>query len=105
LNFQNLFSTARYTEPSWRSSLETTGRRPPGQRREKEALPMHVYDSPAFASGRYGVTLEALKQQLYSLHMRLLLSMQNHDEETQAALQQQIADVQKQIDDMNAGCR
>ena len=47
-----------------------------------------------------GVTLNDLKNELYSLNMRLLLAMQHHDEEMQKDIKKQIAAVQKEIDQM-----
>lgn len=48
-------------------------------------------------------TLNALKEQLYSLNMRMLLAMQNHDEETQGEIRKQMAVLQKEIDQMCLG--
>ena len=45
-------------------------------------------------------TLNSLKNQLYSLNMRMLLAMQNHDEEAQEDIEKQMAAVQKEIDQM-----
>lgn len=50
-----------------------------------------------------GVTLNGLKDELHSLHMRLLLAMQYHNEEAQADIQAQIAAVQAQMDRMCPG--
>ena len=50
-----------------------------------------------------GITLNSLKDQLHSLNMRMLLAMQNHNEETQEELKKQMADVQKDIDRMILG--
>lgn len=50
---------------------------------------------------RRGVTLNSLKDELYSLHMRLLLAVQNHDTEAQKALESQITEVQTQIEGIN----
>lgn len=47
-----------------------------------------------------GTTLNSLKDQLYSLNMRLLLAMQNHDGEAQEDIKRQVAAVQKEIDQM-----
>jgi len=52
---------------------------------------------------RRGVTLNGLKDQLYSLNMRMLLAMQNHNEEIQEEVKRQIAEVQAEIDCMNSG--
>jgi hypothetical protein len=51
------------------------------------------------------VTLEDLKQRRYSLNMRLLLSMQNHDEKMQGDLERQLNELQSQIDAVLAGDR
>ena len=45
-------------------------------------------------------TLNSLKNQLYSLNMRMLLAMQNHDGEAQEDIEKQMAAVQKEIDQM-----
>lgn len=50
-----------------------------------------------------GVTLNTLKDQLYSLNMRMLLAMQNHDEEMQEEIRNQMAEVQNEIDCMCLG--
>lgn len=50
-----------------------------------------------------GITLNSLKDQLHSLNMRMLLAMQNHNEEAQEELKKQMADVQKDIDRMSLG--
>lgn len=42
-----------------------------------------------------GMTLNSLKDRLYSLNMRMRLAMQNHDEQAQADIQEQIAAVQR----------
>jgi len=47
-----------------------------------------------------GTTLNSLKDQLYSLNMRMLLAMQNHDEEAQEDIKKQMAAVQRKIDHM-----
>ena len=53
---------------------------------------------PAFTNR--GTTLSVLKEELYSLNMRMLWAMQNHNEEAQEELKEQIAGVQKEIDSM-----
>ena len=53
---------------------------------------------PAFTNR--GTTLSVLKEELYSLNMRMLLAMQNHNEEAQEELKEQIAEVQNEIDCM-----
>ena len=47
-----------------------------------------------------GVTLNSLKAQLYSLNMRMLLAMQNHDEDARKDIKEQLAAVQAEIDQM-----
>lgn len=63
---------------------------------------MSDYHSKALAANR-GVTLNSLKDQLYSLNMRLLLAMQNHDEESQEDIKGQMAVLQAEIDQMCLG--
>ena len=48
-------------------------------------------------------TLNSLKEQLYSLNMRMLLAMQNHDEDTQRDIAEKMAAVQAKIDQMCPG--
>lgn len=50
-----------------------------------------------------GITLNSLKEELYSLNMRLRLAMENHDEEAQEELKKQMAELQKDIDSMGSG--
>ncbi len=50
-----------------------------------------------------GTTLNNLKDQLYSLNMRMLLAIQNHDEETQKRIKKQMTEVQAEIDSMCSG--
>lgn len=47
-----------------------------------------------------GVTLNRLKDELYSLNMRLLLAMENHNEEMQEDIKKQMELVQTEIDRM-----
>ncbi|MCI9213874.1 MAG: hypothetical protein HFF75_01235 [Oscillospiraceae bacterium] len=47
-----------------------------------------------------GVTLHYLKDQLYSLNMRLLLAIQHHNEEIQEDIKKQMAEIQAEIDQM-----
>ena len=54
------------------------------------------------AANRVG-TLNSLKEQMYSLNMRMLLAMQNHDEDTQEDIQQQMKALQMEIDQMCLG--
>jgi hypothetical protein len=51
------------------------------------------------------MTLEDLKEQMYSLNMRMRLSMQNNDDETRVSLEQQINELQRQIKNMQSGIR
>lgn len=53
--------------------------------------------------GNRGETLNSLKEQLHSLNMRLLLAMQDHNEEAQEQIRGQMAEVQAAIDRMCAG--
>jgi len=50
-----------------------------------------------------GVTLNTLKDQLYSLNMQMLLAMQNHNEEMQEEIRKQMAVVQDEINCMSLG--
>lgn len=50
-----------------------------------------------------GTTLNSLKEQLYALNMRMLLAMQNHDEDAQKDIKEQMAAVQEEIDRMCLG--
>lgn len=63
---------------------------------------MGDYRSKRQPSTRAG-TLNALKEQLYSLNMRMLLAMQNHDEDAQENIRRQMAAVQMEIDQMCLG--
>lgn len=63
---------------------------------------MGDYHSRSHAAARAG-TLNALKEQQHSLNMRMLLAMQNHDEEAQENLRRQMAAVQLEIDRMCLG--
>ena len=44
-----------------------------------------------------------LKEQLYSLNMRLLLAMQCHAKETETKIIQEIAEIRQKIDHMSLG--
>lgn len=46
------------------------------------------------------VTLNSLKEQLYSLNMCMLLALQNHDAASQTEIQIALEKVQKDIDHM-----
>ena len=48
-----------------------------------------------------GITLNSLKEQLYSLNMQMLLAIQNHNEEVQKKIEKQTAEVQGELDRMN----
>lgn len=63
---------------------------------------MSDYRSKATPASR-GVTLNTLKDELYSLNMRLLLAMQHHNEEAQKNIQAQMTVVQAEIDQMCLG--
>ena len=54
-----------------------------------------------------GETLHSLRERLHSLNMRLLLAMQNRDEDAQKDLEKQMAAVQLEIGRMcqGGGCR
>jgi TolA-binding protein len=64
---------------------------------------MGVYDNSQPSADRYGVTLESLKEQMHALNMRVLLSMENHDDAEQTELKRQIRELQGKIDDMQSG--
>lgn len=63
---------------------------------------MSDYQSKTVPVSR-GVTLNTLKDELYSLNMRLLLAMQHHNEEAQKDIQAQMMVVQSEIDQMCLG--
>ena len=63
---------------------------------------MSDYGSKATAVSR-GVTLNTLKDELYSLNMRLLLAMQHHNKEAQEDIRAQMVAVQAEIDQMCLG--
>lgn len=63
---------------------------------------MGDYFSRPRTANRAG-TLNALKERLYSLNMRMLLAMQNHDEEAQKEIRKQMAVLQEEIDRMCLG--
>lgn len=63
---------------------------------------MSDYRSKNTAVSR-GVTLNTLKDELYSLNMRLLLTMQHHNKEAQEDIRAQMAAVQAEIDQMCLG--
>ena len=61
---------------------------------------MGDYHKSKTATSSRGTTLNILKDQLYSLNMRMLLAMQNHDEDAQEDIRRQMAEVQEEIDRM-----
>ena len=63
---------------------------------------MSDYQSKTVPVSR-GVTLNTLKDELYSLNMRLLLAMQHHNEAAQKNIQAQMTVVQAEIDQMCLG--
>jgi len=58
---------------------------------------MSGYGVPKSDLIRRGETMNSLKSKQRSLNMRLLLAMQNHDEEMQAELKAQLKEVEDQI--------
>jgi hypothetical protein len=64
---------------------------------------MGQYTSSHPSSEGCRVTLDTLKDQLYSLNMRWRLSLQTNDEVLRQTLEQQISETQRQIDHMSAG--
>lgn len=68
----------------------------------QEDIFMGDYRSRSHAAARAG-TLNALKEQLHSLNMRMLLAMQSHDEDVQEEIRKQMASVQMEIDRMCLG--
>lgn len=63
---------------------------------------MGDYHSKTRTVNRTG-TLNDLKERLHSLNMRMLLAMQNHDEDTQKDIRKQMAAVQMKIEQMRLG--
>ena len=63
---------------------------------------MSDYHSEALSASR-GVTLNNLKDELYSLNMRLLLAMHHHNEEAQEEIREQMTAVQAEIEHMSLG--
>lgn len=64
---------------------------------------MHDSRKPSAPFASRGVTLNTLKDQLYSLNMRMLLAMQNHDEEMQEEIKTQMSKVQDEINYISIG--
>lgn len=63
---------------------------------------MSDYHPKALPASR-GTTLNSLKDELYSLNMRLLLAMQHHNEDAQEDIKAQMAAVQAEISRMCLG--
>lgn len=63
---------------------------------------MSDYHSKGALTSR-AVTLNSLKDELYSLNMRLLLAIQHHNEEAQEDIRKQMEAVQAEIDQMCLG--
>lgn len=63
---------------------------------------MDDYHSKPHIANRRG-TLNSLKEQMYSLNMRMLLAIQNHDEEAQEEIRKQMAVLQEEINRMCLG--
>lgn len=61
-------------------------------------------DSKNTFPGR-NITLNSLKDEMHSLNRRLLLAIQNHNQEAQEDLKKQMTCVQNKIDHMCAGGR
>ena len=55
------------------------------------------------ASIKRGVTLNSLKDEMYSLNMRMRLAMQHHNEEAQDDIKEQMAAVRAEIERMCLG--
>ncbi|MCI9581608.1 MAG: hypothetical protein HFF34_09600 [Oscillospiraceae bacterium] len=55
------------------------------------------------ASIKRGVTLNNLKDEMYSLNMRMRLAMQHHNEEAQDDIKEQMAAVRAEIERMCLG--
>ena len=64
---------------------------------------MGEYHKSKTAASSRGTTLHILEDQLYSLNMRMLLAMQNHNEDAQEEIKKQTAEVQREIDRMCSG--
>jgi hypothetical protein len=63
---------------------------------------VNLYGRPRSSYSGRRTTLEELKEQMYSLNMRLRLSLQNNDEKMRASLEHQIQEVQQAIEDMSS---
>lgn len=62
---------------------------------------MNYYSNDKAESTERGVTMQNLKEELYSLNMRILLAMQYHDDDTQAELESQMQVVQAKMKGLN----
>lgn len=66
---------------------------------------MGSYQTSKAAHSARGITLNDLKDQLGSLNMRMLLAMQNHDEDAQKELEKQMEAVRAETDLLMTGRR
>lgn len=66
---------------------------------------MGSYQTSKAAHSARGITLNDLKEQLCSLNMRMLLAMQNHDEDAQKEVEKQMEAVRAEMDLLMAGKR
>lgn len=66
---------------------------------------MGSYQTSKAAHSARGITLNDLKEQLYSLNMRMLLAMQNHDEDAQKEVEKQMEAVRAEMDLLMTGKR
>ena len=73
-----------------------------GIRSDRGNISMYDGHSKALPFSR-GATLNSLKEELYSLNMRLLLAIQYHKVEAQEVIQAQMAAVQAEIEHMSSG--
>lgn len=64
---------------------------------------MGDYSSSRAILAQRGVTLNILKEEMHALNMRMLLAMQMHDTVEQEELGTQMAEVQKEIDQISCG--
>ena len=56
-------------------------------------------------SNERGVTMQNLKEKLYSLNMRMLLAIQYHDDAKQTELEKQIHTLQEDIERLNTNSK
>lgn len=66
---------------------------------------MIQYKQDTASFDRRSVTLNSLKEQQFSLNMRMLLAMQTHNEAAQKDLKGQLIEVQKEIERLCLGSR